>query len=460
MTNQSAPHASGLGLAQMFTMSVGTIIGIGWITMLGIWLQTAGTVGAMLAFAGGAIIILPIALCYAELSSAIPGHGGEMAFARFVAGPKAGLLAGWLLLLTFLAVIAFEATSTGWLVGALFPDLGIGRVVEFHGLSVRPWELAIAILGMIVIALVNIGGSRGFARLQDFATYGKLAASAVFIAVGLAFGDASNITPAFSGSTTSSGLAGTLAILVTTPFWFSGFNAAAQALGDRARQMPLGGIGLALGSAILVSLAFYMLVILASSMAAPRAVILGFDLPAAGAFATLFGPGLAKLVLVAGLLGLISTWNAVMYAASHVLCSLAEAGALPTRLAERASNNGAPVNAIIVCAVLGSLGALAGRSLIGPVVNATGSCVTALFLLVALATLHLRRHQPGLERPYRVPGGIWVIGVAVAASAILLPLSLYLPFADLQGIPTEWLILGGWLILGMLMFQLRGLPLK
>lgn len=460
MTAQVARRSSGLGLAQMFTMSVGTIIGIGWITMLGIWLQTAGTVGAMLAFAGGAIVILPIALCYAELSSAIPGHGGEMAFARFVAGPKAALLAGWLLLLIFLSVIAFEATSTGWLVGALFPDLGIGRAFDFHGFSIRPWELAIAVLGMIVIALVNMGGNRGFARLQDFATYGKLAASAVFVAVGLAFGDAANITPAFSGLTPSEGLAGTLAVLVTTPFWFSGFNAAAQALGDRARQMPLGGIGLALGSAILVSLIFYMLVILASSMAAPRAVILGFDLPAAGAFATLFGPALAKLVLIAGLLGLVSTWNAVMYAASHVLSSLAEAGALPARLAERAPDNGAPVNAIIVCAALGGLGALAGRSLIGPVVNATGSCVTALFLLVALATLHLRRRQPGLERPYRVPGGISLIGVAVTASAILLPLSLYLPFADHHGVPPEWLILGGWLALGLVVLHLPRLRMK
>lgn len=446
MIDDASRH--GLGLRQVFSMTVGTIIGVGWITMLGSWLSTAGPLGAIVAFAGGALLILPIVLCYAELAAMLPERGGEMAYARAVAGEVGAFWAGWLLLLIFVAVMAFESVSTGWVIGALLPGLGIDTHVTWLGILWRPGEIAIGLIGTAIIAGAALRGERSFRLLQDWSTFGKLIVAAIFIVAGLMLGDPGNFEPMFRSDSNTDAAAGILAVLITTPFWFSGFNAAAQAIGERSRHMSLRGIGRTFAAAIVVSLAFYCLVIAAAAMAAPRAEILGHQLPVAGAFQHSFGPGLARVVLVAGLLGLISTWNAVFFAATRVVVVLAEENALPRWLARRSDGAGIPVNAIGVCALLGFVGPLFGRAVVGPVVNATGTCVAALFVVTCAALILLRRRLPAAPRPYRLPGGIPMAAIALLASATLVVLSVYLPYAESGAVPVEWLILASWLLVG------------
>jgi len=49
-------------LRSLFSLAFGTIIGVGWITVLGSWLSEAGSLGAMLAFGGGGMIMMVIGL--------------------------------------------------------------------------------------------------------------------------------------------------------------------------------------------------------------------------------------------------------------------------------------------------------------------------------------------------------------------------------------------------------------
>lgn len=69
---------SGLGF---FALAFGSMIGVGWITALGGWFDNAGPGGAMIAFAGGGLLMLLIGLCYAELTPMFPVTGGEVAYA-------------------------------------------------------------------------------------------------------------------------------------------------------------------------------------------------------------------------------------------------------------------------------------------------------------------------------------------------------------------------------------------
>lgn len=435
---------SSLGLGQIFTITVGTIIGIGWITMLGLWLQQAGPLGAILAFLGGVMVILPIVFCYGELATALPRMGGEIAWLEAVGGWRAGFAAGWLLLLTFLSVIAFEAVSTGWIISALFPVIGEVPTMTVAGLILRPGEMAVAITVMAGIVLAQISTASGFGRLQDFATYGKLAVSALFIMAGLVFGSSANLAPLMTGTDAPDQWRNILALLVTTPFWFAGFNAAAQAIGERNGKSLGRGVGATLVAAVLTSLAFYCLVIAAASMAAPRAAILAHPFPAAGAFEALFGTGMAKLVLLAGLLGLVSTWNAVTFAAVRVLGKLSRDAMLPRWVGGK--------GAIVITVACGLTGIVLGRPIIGTVVNASAACVSLLFLLVALATLRLRRDRPQLDRPYRMPGGgiMGILATLCAASLLVLYLLAavsgpHMVSDDLQ-ILVVWLYFGGWLM--------------
>ena len=83
----------------MFTMAFGGTIGVGWVTMLGLWIAQAGSIGAFIGFMAGGIVILLIGLCYAEISSAFPASGGEIVYAFETFGTKAAFAVGWILLL-------------------------------------------------------------------------------------------------------------------------------------------------------------------------------------------------------------------------------------------------------------------------------------------------------------------------------------------------------------------------
>lgn len=54
---------------------------MGWIIILGDWLREAGPLGSILGFAIGAIVIMIIGLCYAEMVTLMPISGGEIAYA-------------------------------------------------------------------------------------------------------------------------------------------------------------------------------------------------------------------------------------------------------------------------------------------------------------------------------------------------------------------------------------------
>ncbi|MFB0907803.1 MAG: hypothetical protein QMB03_05900, partial [Spirosomataceae bacterium] len=71
----------GIGKAGMFSLAFGAMIGVGWVTAMGSWLSNAGPLGSVIAFALGGLLMLAIGLCYAEVTSALPLSGGEVAYA-------------------------------------------------------------------------------------------------------------------------------------------------------------------------------------------------------------------------------------------------------------------------------------------------------------------------------------------------------------------------------------------
>jgi APA family basic amino acid/polyamine antiporter len=70
-----------LRLRHLYTLGVGTIVGVAWLMVLSSVLATAGPLGAAIGFIVGALSMIPIGLCYAELSGAMPHAGGEVVYA-------------------------------------------------------------------------------------------------------------------------------------------------------------------------------------------------------------------------------------------------------------------------------------------------------------------------------------------------------------------------------------------
>jgi amino acid transporter len=78
--------AARLSAAQFLTIGVGAIMGVGWAVALGDWLEAAAPLGAILGFALGGVLMLPVALCYAELATALPTAGGEVVYVEDSSG--------------------------------------------------------------------------------------------------------------------------------------------------------------------------------------------------------------------------------------------------------------------------------------------------------------------------------------------------------------------------------------
>jgi APA family basic amino acid/polyamine antiporter len=100
-----------LGPWQFFSYSFGCIVGVGWIVLLGNWLERGGPVGAALGFALGGVIMALIGLCYAEAAGMLPVAGGEMAFGLEGWGKGMGFLGGWMVVLIYSAAAGYCASS-------------------------------------------------------------------------------------------------------------------------------------------------------------------------------------------------------------------------------------------------------------------------------------------------------------------------------------------------------------
>ncbi|MEJ7812284.1 MAG: APC family permease [Gemmatimonadaceae bacterium] len=448
----AASLTKAMGGVQLFALGFGGIVGAGWVVALGGWLNEAGPLGAIVAFALGGIAISLVGLCYAEMTMALPRSGGEVVYAYELFGLRTCFAMGWCLTLAYIATTVFEALSVAWLVDALLPWTLGPTLYTVAGEPVRAGTLALGLGGTVVITYINYRGVRPASAAQDVFTYLKIAIAAVFVVAGLVWGSADNLEPLFAGSGRGGAAqwGGIAAVMTTAPFWFGGFNTIAQVMEEKAPRTSLRVAGRMIVLSIVAAAVFYCLVILSASMVVPWRRLVTAELPVAGAFETAFGsPVLAKLVLVAALLGILTVWNGVAIAASRVLYALGRASIISPAFGRVHPRYGSPATAVVVSGIISGVGVLLGRAAIGPVVNVASTCFALGYLLVCAGLLRLRRTRPDLDRPYRVPGGAVTIPAAALTAAGMVVLSLHGPLAGAaRGIPLEWWVLVAWVVLG------------
>ena len=437
-----------IGTSQFFSLAFGSIIGVGWVVALSAWLSQAGPLGAVIGFAGGGLLMMLIGLCYIEISTMIPVSGGEVVFTYEIFGTKTCFAVGWLFALAYIAIIAFEAISIGWIAGTLFPGIQ-GRTLYTSGSSeVQTGALLLGLGGMVLLIFLNYRGTRFAAAFQDLLTYGKIVLAVVFIAAGIIWGKIDNLMPLFQES--GSVLTGIFAVFLTAPFWYGGFNIIPQVMGEKSPQTSLKTVGRTLLLSIALSGAFYCLIILACSMSLPREQLAALNLPVAQVFTTAYNfPVLTKMVLIAALLGNFTAWNGVIVSGSRILFALGRAQIIWSGFGRVHPVFRSPATAVIFVGVVATLGIFLGRSAIIPIVNLASACFALGYLLICLGVIKLRRTQPEQPRPYRVPGGVVTAALAVAGALFMLFLSLYQPYVDAKGrFPLEWSCLLAWGVLG------------
>ena len=247
----------------VLALAFGAMIGWSWVLLTGVWIGTAGTGGAALAFAVAGLVIVLIALTYAELAAAMPKVGGEHVYAERAFGRHVSFICTWALLLGYIAVVAFEAVALPY----LFPAINRGLLWQVAGYDVYASQVAMGITVAVVLTVVNIRGIAEAASLQGFVTCLILIAGLILISGSATGGTPSNMTPLFTD-----GVTGTLGVLVMIPILFVGFDVIPQAAEEI--DLPPALIGRLVVVSVLAAVFWYTSIVLAVGYAlepAPRA---------------------------------------------------------------------------------------------------------------------------------------------------------------------------------------------
>lgn len=439
-----------LGSFDFFSVAFGSIVGVGWVVVLGTWLERAGPAGAVLAFLLGGGVMYLIGLCYAELTAAMPVCGGEIAFAYRAYGLGKAALVGWYLTLGYVAVSGFEAVAIGRVVAYLFPRTDAWPLYTLQGHPVYLPHLVLGTACALLITAINYRGVQVAARFQNALTLVLIGAGAVFVAAGLLRGAWAHLEPAFSEAP----VLGTLAVFITTPLWFVGFDVIPQAAEESLPGFPRRRLGTLILFSIVAATLFYAGVILSVARLEPWRLLVGLPLPTAAAFGTAFAsPAPARLVLIAGLVGLLTSWNGFFLAAARVLFSLGRARIIPSGFGEPHPRYHTPHRAVLLVGAVTALAPFLGHRNLTYLVNVSSSCIAAAFLGVCLSMRALRRRDPAMARPYRVPGGETVALLGAAGAGVIV-VALFAPGSPvaLQW-PVEWAILAAWTILGLSLWR-------
>jgi amino acid transporter len=437
-----------LGRTDVIALAFGAMIGWGWVVLAGDWILRAGSGGALLAFALGGLVVLLIGLTYAELAAAMPLAGGEHVYSERALGRTASFVTTWAIILGYVSVVAFEAVALPTVLALLFPIMDAPPLWHVAGWPVTgPW-LIVGMAGALLVTLVNVTGVRVAARLQTLVVTLIFTAGAALFGGAVAVGELDHLAPLMRD-----GVPGVLAVLVMVPFLFVGFDVIPQAAEEI--DLPRRSIGGLLLLSVVLAAGFYMVVVLGVGLALPSAALEDADLVTAQAAEVLFGEAGRVFLLCAGLAGILTSWNGFLLGGSRAVYALARAGLLPAFLGRLSPRFRTPVNAILMIGALSLLAPLFGRPVLVWLVDAGGVGIVLAYLMVALSFIVLRRREPALPRPFRVPFGQPLAVLALVLAAGLL--CLYLPGspAALRW-PEEWLIVIAWCGLGGVLFALRG----
>jgi APA family basic amino acid/polyamine antiporter len=428
-----------LGALNLVLLGIGCIIGTGIFVLTGRAAAQYAGPGIMISFIITGVLCGLVALCYAELASALPVSGSAYSYAYASMGELVAWVMGVLMLLEYgLAASVVALGWSGYLV-SLLQDL---HIFIPPALTAAPGQAAIGpggamlagvgvvnlpaiVIVTLVTSLLCIGVSES-ATANNIIVAIKLTVVIAFIGIGAFYVHPSMWSPLIPAETPAPpagtpmdmwhqitralwivltgnghsryGMNGVIQGAAVIFFAYLGFEAVSTAGTESrnpARDMPIGILG-ALGictvlyiatSAVLVGIVPY------ASLDNPA--------PIAMAVNRLGLPWFAALVKIGALAGLTSVILVLLYGQTRVFYTMSRDGLLPSQLASVHKKFKTPwINTIIVGIAACIAAGFCSLDVLSEVTN-VGSL--AAFTIVCLTVIYLRFSAPGLERPFKTP---------------------------------------------------------
>ena len=432
-----------LGPFNLVTLGIGCIIGAGIFVLTGHAAATMAGPAVIYAFIISGAACAFAGLCYAELASTMPVSGSAYSYSYVTMGEVFAWTMGWLLLLEYgIAASTVAAGWTGYVVslardfGIAIPDAISHSTMQYllpnpndpaaHGaLATTHAVNLVGAIGIICVTALLVVGIKESARVNNVIVVVKVSVLLAFIAIGCTYLEPANWHPFIPPNEGSFhyGWQGILRAASYVFFAYVGFEAVSTAAGEAKnpqRDLPIGILGslvfctiiyMAVAAVLTGVVPFKLLnvpdpIAVAVDRMNPHWAIIGWPLNHAHQL-NLF----SFIIKIGAFTGLTSVMLVLSYAQTRVFYQMAKDGLIAEIFSRVNKTFQTPAAGTVL---LGAMIAVAAAVLPLDVMGSLVSLGTALaFAIVCASVLYLRRVEPDLPRPFKVPFYPWtpILGI-------------------------------------------------
>lgn len=388
-----------MGLFSIILLGVNAIIGSGIFLLPNKAYSLVGT-SSLFVFFFDALLVITIALCFAEAAGLFKENGGPYIYAKKAFGNFIGFEVGFIKWIISMIAWATMANGFATAMGQIFPQMNshLSQIII----------MTIVIIGLSIINLFGVEWSK---TVNNLATVGKIIPLIIFIVVGIFFIKGTNfhpITPTKANFTTF----GSASLLIF--YAFTGFESIAVAAEDMNK--PQKNLPQAIIMVMTIVSIFYLLIqIVSIGVLGPH--LAKATTPIQAAMTNFMGSGGMVIVALGELISIGGINIASSFITPRSAVALADDGLLPKFMKKRLKNN-APVWAIIITGIITLPIALSGSFTTLAAISVVSRF--AQYLPTCLSILVFRKTMKDIDRPFKIPFGPIIPTIAIIVSIWLL----------------------------------------
>ena len=371
----------------LWGLGVGYVISgmyFGW----NLGLEQGGTYGLAIATFFITIMYVTFTFSYTELACAIPKAGGAFDYANRALGKDIGFIAGMAQNIEFIFAPPAIAFAIGAYFNLFFPQIPI---------------LAIAISGYVIFTALNIYGVKAAALFELVITILAVSELLLFAGITLPHFDIKNL----QHNAFPHGWQGVFAAIPFAIWFFLAIEGVANVAEETIH--PQRTILVGFGSAILTLVILCVLTFTGSvGIAGWEAVVYKpdnttSDSPLPLALGHIVGNNnfLYHLLITVGLFGLVASFHGIILAAGRSSFEFGRVKFAPAFLGKIHPKFRTPANALLINMVIGIIALLTGKT--SEIITISVFGALTLYIVSMVALLRLRKKEPQLERPFKVP---------------------------------------------------------
>ncbi|MEI7510506.1 MAG: amino acid permease, partial [Flavobacterium sp.] len=395
-------------------------------------------------------------LCYSEFASILPVEGSAYAYAYGTIGELFAWIIGWGLILEYaMGSMTVAVSWSGYfnkllkMFGLHLPDWLTSDPASYTGQGFSMNLPAFCIVLFVISILIR--GTQGAAKANNLIVMLKVSAVLFVIIAGAFFINTANWHPFIPDATTivdnagksheAYGFKGVISGAAAIFFAYVGFDAVSTQAGEAIN--PKKDVPFAIITSLLVCTFLYILVslVLTGMMnfsdfnpmgKYPEAI----KAPVAYAFDIAGQAWAGYVVTIAATIGLISVLMVMIMGQSRIFLGMSKDGLIPPVFSKIHGVSGTPKTNLLILGAI--IAVVAAFTPINKLADMTSFGTLFAFTMVCIAVWILRRKQPELNRPFKVP---FLPVIAICGILINTYLMINLSI-DAQMLSLGWLVIG------------------